>query len=151
MSARVSGVTIAATSSSIKTTDTAAKATTGMMARTRFAIATGMDDEKKTTGAPRSSSDTLGSLWQSALGQIDEIRDVIVKGSQAGKAKLDVQLLKRQRDRILAEIGALVVDEARKGAAVPVGCEDLAKRVDEIDTQIGEAEAEAAMMFGTKR
>ena len=50
---------------------------------TRFAIAIGMTDEKKdsasTTSVPRSDAkpgDGLSSIWQSALGQIDEIRDV---------------------------------------------------------------------------
>ena len=104
-----------------------------MKGRTRLAIAIGMTDEKE----------PLASLWQSALGQIDEIRDVIVRGSQAGKAKLDVQLLKRQRERLLTQMGAAVLDDAQRGVALPGSCEELGKRVLEIDQQIADAEAEA--------
>ena len=107
-----------------------------------------MDDEKKTPPAGPSVP-PLGSLWQSALGQIDEIRDVIVRGSQAGKAKIDVQLLKRQRDKVLAEIGAAVVAEAEKGAlTLPASCDELTKRIADIDQQIESAEAEAKKVFG---
>jgi hypothetical protein len=87
----------------------------------------------------------LSSIWQSALGQIDEIRDVIVRGSQAGKAKLDAQLLKRQRDKLLAQIGERAVEEHRRGAApLPEGSEDLLRSLDEVEKQIAESESEAA-------
>ena len=121
-----------------------------------------MDDEKKTTpasdGSPVADSaasagagrraeigvGALGSMWQSALGQIDEIRDVIVRGSQAGKAKIDVQLLRRQRDRLLAQIGEAVLDDNKRGGSLPAGCDLLVSRVADIDKQIVDAEEEAA-------
>jgi hypothetical protein len=102
-----------------------------------------MVDEKKTPAVP----DAIGSLWHSALGQIDEIRDVIVRGSQAGKAKIDVQLLKRQRDKALIQIGEAMLEEHKRGAALPASCDELAARVDDIDRQIAEAEAEAQRVF----
>ncbi len=108
----------------------------------------GGEQRKEAPSTPERPKDAIGTLWHSALGQIDEIRDVIVRGSQAGKAKLDVQLLKRQRDRLLSEIGAVVVEEHKRGAAsLPAGCEDLAARLDGVDKQIEEAEAEAAKVF----
>ena len=125
-----------------------------------------MDDEKKTTPASDGSTGAadaaanaesagtgrraelgvgaLGSLWSSALGQIDEIRDVIVRGSQAGKAKIDVQLLRRQRDRLLAQIGEAVLDDNKRGGSLPAGCDLLVSRVADIDKQIVDAEEEAA-------
>lgn len=103
-----------------------------------------MTDEKK--------SDPFGSLLNAALGQIDEIRDVIVRGGQAGKAKIDAELLKRQRDRALCELAALVLHEAEQGAlALPPACEEHAKRVRELDAQIAKAEGEAARAFGDKK
>jgi hypothetical protein len=101
-----------------------------------------MTDEKKP------GPDPLSSLWQSALGQIDEIRDVIVRGSQAGKAKLDVQLLKRTRDKVLQQLGERLVEEHRRGAApLPEGCEDLVKKLEETEKQIEDGEREAAAAF----
>lgn len=103
-----------------------------------------MTDEKK--------SDPFGSLLHAALGQIDEIRDVIVRGGHAGKAKLDAELLKRQRDRALGELGTALLAEVERGAlALPHGCEELARRVRELDEQIEKAEHEAAKAFGEKK
>ncbi len=103
-----------------------------------------MTDEKK--------SDPFGSLLNAALGQIDEIRDVIVRGGQAGKAKIDAELLKRQRDRALGELGAALLHEVERGAlALPEPLEEPAKRVRELDQQIAKAEEEAARAFGDKK
>jgi hypothetical protein len=103
-----------------------------------------MTDEKK--------SDPFGSLLHAALGQIDEIRDVIVRGGQAGKAKLDAELLRRQRDRALAELGASLLHEVERGAlALPESCAEAARRVRELDEQITKAEADAARAFGDKK
>lgn len=91
----------------------------------------------------------FSSLWQSALGQIDEIRDVIVRGSHAGKAKLDAELLKRQRDKLLMHIGEAVIDDHKRGAtsSLPPSCEELAKKLEDVQRQIDEAEAEAKKVF----
>lgn len=103
-----------------------------------------MTDEKK--------SDPFGSLLNAALGQIDEIRDVIVRGGQAGKAKLDAELLRRQRDRALVELGLALLLEVERGAlALPLSCEQAAARVRELDQQIEKAERDAARAFGDKK
>lgn len=102
-----------------------------------------MTDEKK--------SDPFGSLLNAALGQIDEIREVIVRGGQAGKAKLDAELLKRQRDRALQDLAAALLLEVERGAlALPPACEEAAARVRELKAQIEQAEAEATRAFGNK-
>jgi hypothetical protein len=89
----------------------------------------------------------LSALWQQALGQIDEIRDAVVRGSQAGRAKLDEQLLLRQKDRLLAQLGAQVLAEAERGTPVPASCEDLARRVREVEADIQKAADESARVF----
>lgn len=105
-----------------------------------------MTDEKKRTD-PGLPGD-LSSIWQSALGQIDEIRDVIVRGSQAGKAKLDAQLLKRQRGQLLQQLGERVLEEHKRGAApLPEGGDDLVKKLEEIERQIAESEDEASRVM----
>ncbi len=103
-----------------------------------------MTDEKK--------SDPFGSLLNAALGQIDELRDVIVRGGQAGKAKIDAELLKRQRDRALCELATALLHEVEQGAVtLPPSCEEPAKRVRELDAQIEKAETDAARAFGDKK
>jgi hypothetical protein len=92
---------------------------------------------------PSEAKKELSQLWQHALGQIDEIRDAIVRGSQAGRAKLDEQLLLRQKDRLLAQLGALLLEEVDRGAALPPACADLARRIQEVQADIEKAETEA--------
>lgn len=110
-----------------------------------------MSEQKKPPASPDDVKRELSSLWQSALGQIDEIRDVIVRGSQAGKAKLDAQLLKRQRDKLLQQIGELVMEDHRRGVALPPGCEEHASKLAELDQQLHEAEQEAAKAFAPSK
>jgi hypothetical protein len=102
-----------------------------------------MTEQKK----PPSGAPDLSSLWQTALGQIDEIRDVIVRGSHAGKAKLDAQLLKRQRDKLLLQIGEAVIADHKRGVPLPPSCEELAVKLDDVQRQVDEAEAEADKAF----
>jgi seryl-tRNA synthetase len=105
-----------------------------------------MTEQKK---PPSPGTPDLSALWQSALGSIDEIRDVIVRGSHAGKAKLDAQLLKRQRDKLLMQIGEAVVADHKRGVPLPPSCEDLAVKLDEIQKQVDEAEAQADKAFAS--
>lgn len=105
-----------------------------------------MTDEKKDPNA--GGKGDFSSLWQSALGQIDEIRDVIVRGSQAGKAKIDAQLLKRQRDKLLQNLGERMFDEHRRlGARLPDGAADLVAEIEALDEQIAESDREAERLF----
>ena len=106
-----------------------------------------MSEQKKPPHSPDDVKREISSLWHSALGQIDEIRDVIVRGSQAGKAKLDAQLLKRQRDKLLMQIGEAVMADHKRGEALPPACEGYATNLAELDRQIDEAEQEAAKAF----
>jgi hypothetical protein len=105
-----------------------------------------MTEQKK---PPTPGTPDLSSLWQSALGSIDEIRDVIVRGSHAGKAKLDAQLLKRQRDKLLMQIGEAVIADHKRGVPLPPSCEDLAVKLDDVQKQVDEAEAQADKAFAS--
>ena len=106
-----------------------------------------MTEQKKPSSTPDDVRRDLSSLWQSALGQIDEIRDVIVRGSQAGKAKLDAQFLKRQRDKLLVQIGEAVIEDHKRGVPLPPGCEAHAKKLAEVDRELLEAEHDATKAF----
>ena len=95
----------------------------------------------------RRPSDDLGreltSLWRTAVSSFDDLRDTVLRGGQAGKSALDVTLQKRQRERMLVELGELVLEESRMGAALPASCDGLVARIRELEAQIGESKAAA--------
>ncbi len=87
----------------------------------------------------------LNQIWQSTIDQFDEIKDAIVKSSQAGKAKLDAAFLKRQRERLLSTLGEEVLRAAADGHIVlPASVDETVKRIEEIERQIKAEEDEAA-------
>lgn len=94
----------------------------------------------------------LNQIWQSTIDQFDEIKDAIVKSSQAGKAKLDAAFLKRQRERLLAQLGEEVLRGVADGTAtVPPSSEETVKRIEELERQIKADEEEAARLTGTAK
>jgi hypothetical protein len=68
---------------------------------------------------------TLDGLLSKATSTLDTLRNTVVKSAAAGKAQIDVQLAKRQRDKAFAALGAVAVAEANRGAALPPACDDL--------------------------
>jgi hypothetical protein len=110
-----------------------------------------MSERKKPPAIPDDVKGDLSSLWHSALGHIDEIRDVIVRGSHAGKARLDGELLKRQRDKLLMHIGLAVIDDHKRGAPLPPSCDEYNKKLEEIERQLREANQEVANAFAKNR
>lgn len=90
----------------------------------------------------------LNQIWQSTIDQFDEIKDAIVKSSQAGKAKLDAAFLKRQRERLFAQLGEDVLRAAdEQGFALPASTEETVKRLRELEQQIRAEEEEAERLM----
>jgi hypothetical protein len=90
----------------------------------------------------------LNQIWQSTIDQFDEIKDAIVKSSQAGKAKLDAAFLKRQRERLLAQLGEEVLRAVDEGTAtLPASTEETVKRLRELAAQIRAEEEEAERLM----
>ena len=79
-----------------------------------------------------------------ALTQLDRIRDAVVRSSQIGKIKLDATFLRRERDRLVKELGEealnLMLTERLK---VP---EELGHLVAEIQVVEGKIEADGRQM-----
>lgn len=88
----------------------------------------------------------LESLWKSTVEQFDEITDVLVKTSQAGKAKLDATLLKRERDAVLAKLGALVREDPDR-ESLPEPWQALIQEADALDARIDEEEKRFGRVF----
>ena len=99
-----------------------------------------MADEKSGAADLRSE---LNSLWKTTLDQFDEIKDVIVKSSSAGKVKLDSTILKRERDRLLTRLGTLTLEALEAGTiTAPPGAEELLTKISAKTEELREMEKE---------
>jgi hypothetical protein len=89
----------------------------------------------------------LGSFLKSAASTLDEVKDSVLRGGQAGKASLDVQLLKRQRDKALARLGEVLLDEHARGAPLPPSCAAIVDEIRALDEQVARARTEAEKLW----
>lgn len=83
----------------------------------------------------------LNQLWRSTVGQLDEIKDVIVKSSHAGKARIDAAMLERERANRLQELGELVLSEGEE-AAYPPAWKEKIQEIKDLDEQISSQKEE---------
>ena len=94
-----------------------------------------------------SISKELSSFFKQAVETFDEVKETVLKGSSATKATVDVQLLKRSRERALARLGEVMLDEATRGARLPAAGDVVVKELRELDEQIAKAKAEADTLW----
>jgi hypothetical protein len=107
-----------------------------------------VDERCEMTERPR-HKDLKGefeSLWRSTVDQFDEITDVLVKTSQAGKAKLDATLLRRERDAVLVKLGA-AVKAAPDRERLPEAWQALIHEACALDARIDEEEKRFGRVF----
>lgn len=99
--------------------------------------------EKQTKGGGQDLRKDLNQLWKSTIDQFDELKDVVVRSGSAGKAKLDSTFQKRQREKLLAEIGERLLQAAADGGfTLP---DDVASKVEslsKLDDEIAENNSE---------
>lgn len=91
----------------------------------------------------------ISSFFKQAASVLDEVKDSVLAGGQATKATVDTQLLKRSRERALARLGEVVLDEIARGAAVPAACDAVIKEIKDLDAQIKTAKAESEKLWKT--
>jgi hypothetical protein len=91
----------------------------------------------------------LSSFFKQAVSALEDASEQLVKSGQAGKASLDVQLLKRQREKALARLGEVLLDEHERGVSLPPAADDLLAEVKKLDARVKEAQAEADALWKT--
>ncbi|MBM4281536.1 MAG: hypothetical protein FJ137_12520 [Deltaproteobacteria bacterium] len=91
----------------------------------------------------------LGAFFKAAASTLDDVKEQVLRGGQAGKATLDVQLLKRQRDKALQKLGEVLLDEVTRGAPLPVSCDAVVAELKELDGQIERAKSEAERLWSS--
>jgi hypothetical protein len=89
----------------------------------------------------------FGAFLKSAASTLDDVKEQVLRGGQAGKATLDVQLLKRQREKALQKLGEVLLDEVSRGAPLPASCDAVVVEIKDIDGQIERARAEADRLW----
>jgi len=77
----------------------------------------------------------LKNLWKATVDQFDEIKDVIVKGSHAGQARLDAAVLERQREAALKALGEMVYQYGPK-EDMPTAWHEKFKEIKELEGKI---------------
>src|SRR5689334_17541473 len=88
-----------------------------------------------------SSGDELrrqfGTVWRMASSGFDTLREVVVRSSQIGRLRVELALLARQKQQLLADLGARVVALADEEAlALPDDLRHLVERVREVELRI---------------
>lgn len=79
----------------------------------------------------------VGTVWRMAQGSFDTLREVVVRSSQAGRLRVDLALLVRDRQQLLATLGAEVLALADEGALeLPASLRPLADRLREVELRI---------------
>jgi hypothetical protein len=89
----------------------------------------------------------LGAFFKQAASTLDDVKEQVLRGGQAGKATLDAQLLKRQRDKALQKLGEILLDEAERGVPLPAACDAVVVEIKELDGQIARAQSEAERLW----
>ncbi len=85
------------------------------------------------------------SFFERAVEAIGEVKDVVVRTSQVGKIKLDASFLRRERDKLLLELGEAVFDRIDEGRLeLPEGLGELVARVKELESKLARQEDEIA-------
>lgn len=91
----------------------------------------------------------LSSFFKEAVDVLDEVKDSVLAGSQATKATVDVQLLKRSREKALARLGEILLDEVARGAPLPAACDAQVKEIKDLEVQIAKAKTESEKLWKT--
>jgi hypothetical protein len=85
----------------------------------------------------------LNEIWENAKVQFEELRDAVVRSSQVAKTKLDATFLRRERDRLLHQLGSdylRLVNE--KQAVPPAEMKTIIDAIRKVDSDIAEQENE---------
>lgn len=92
-------------------------------------------------------SKELGSFFKAAQAAFEDVSEQVVASSKAGKATIDVQVLKRQREKALVRLGELVLTHVETGGTPPAGGEALIAEITGLDADLKTAQAEADKLF----
>jgi len=79
----------------------------------------------------------FGTVWKMASDSFDTLREVVVRSSQAGKLRVDLALLAREKQQLLARMGGELVRLLDEGSIqVPETLRRIYERVKDVDARM---------------
>ena len=78
----------------------------------------------------------LATLWRAARTGMDTVREVVVRSSQAGKIRLDIALMQREREQLLQQVGERVLAHLDEGGELPEDIYQLRDRIRDVEGRI---------------
>src|SRR5215467_5844395 len=79
----------------------------------------------------------FGTMWKMASDSFDTLREVVVRSSQTGRLRVDLALLAKEKQYLLAKLGeqvAALIDEGK--LEVPESARQTYERVKDVDARI---------------
>jgi hypothetical protein len=79
----------------------------------------------------------FGTVWKMASDGLDTLREVVVRSSQTGRLRVDLALLSRERQQLLARLGGEVVRLADEGVLkLPEGLGQICQRIRDVGARM---------------
>jgi hypothetical protein len=79
----------------------------------------------------------FGTVWKMASDSFGTLREVVVRSSQEGKLRVDLALLAREKQQLLARMGAEVVRLLDEDAVeVPDNIKHIYERIKDVEAQL---------------
>ncbi|MCP4499643.1 MAG: hypothetical protein GY822_06710 [Deltaproteobacteria bacterium] len=101
-------------------------------------------NKKESAKSSRALKTDLNQLWKNTVDQFDEMKDLIVRSSTAGKARFDATLERRHREKAVLELGELVLAAINEGdIEAPKNCAQILEVIQKYDDDIAQHEEEA--------
>ena len=76
-------------------------------------------------------------MWKMASDGLDTLREVVVRSSQTGRLRVDLALLAREKQQLLARLGAQVVRLLDEGQLeVPEALQQIWHRIKDVDARM---------------
>jgi hypothetical protein len=80
----------------------------------------------------------FGTLWKTAMVGLDTLREVAVRSTEAGRLRVDVALLQRERAQLLETLGEMIVSmiDDQSFEDVPESVKQTYARIKDVDQRI---------------
>jgi hypothetical protein len=80
----------------------------------------------------------FGTLWRSAMVGLDTLREVAVRSTQAGRLRVDIALLSRERSQVLETLGEMIVRmiDAGEFEDIPESVKQAYDRIKEVEQRL---------------
>lgn len=76
-------------------------------------------------------------MWKMASDSLDTLREVVVRSSQSGRLRVDLALLAREKQQLLARLGASLVRLVEDGAVeLPEALRGIYDRVQDVEARM---------------